>query len=242
MDITRKAFLSTLAAGSAAASVGNDPVKMSNRELIRHLDKYSSITPLEESTGQGAWLHQFTKYYDVGNGMMYDRIRFAPGETIKPFSLFSRRENYPTNYLESNCCCRDCGRGYRAAFMPPPTEFLAKQVLFCIHPEVHEDDLNLVKSALYWDLWIGDKQFARSTMLMSAVKSDASKIRDSNGQDLPLEVIGRMEYINSMGGVPINSEMTYQVAVGGDSMTLRADGKGLDLFCGIRGIHARGVC
>jgi hypothetical protein len=205
----------------------------------------------EKFTGTG---FPIPNLMDVGDGLLYDRIRIGPGRKIPhimnffctplgqicPYALQDGLQVLKT-YRHTNMMM--------AAQLPPPTEFLAQRILFAVHPSAHQADIDSITGASAWEFQLCNKTMARAPMLMNgpahAGLRDIVRHDGTAATPMPQGVMAAAHHSPIARGFFIPSLVYFAVRVETlDEVCLMSaadGGRGLDILIAFQGARAWGV-
>lgn len=245
----RRDFINILPVG--AAILGNAKPGIAEKDRFPSAALVSASMAPEEVSQQDWLQHQpqyledgFPRYkLDVVAGALYDTFTLKPGECsskisrgcCSPGGRYGFFENAGPisgkTYLHTNMV--------QSSKLPAPESFLIKQICFYVDPDTHPQDLRHIRAS-FWDLWVGQKQYARSPMVANGPV--ASNRDEALAQPPSPELLALGHYVGSLGGVMLENWSTFGLAWQHEPFTAHLDGIGVNLLCVLRGIHARGVC
>jgi hypothetical protein len=251
MDSSRRSFFKWLGVGVGAAPAVKAVTTMPDQPTINGqpfaggaLDSVKRASP--------AWPH----WYNVVDGLLYDRIRFAPGQRIPnivhyfqtPVGQICPYSNVLKTYRHTNM--------YQYGQLAAPREFFAQRVLFAVHPSLNETDFEVLSAASVWEFQLMNKIYARAPMLMHGpARAGLRDVVGFFGKDdkaskavepLADEVVNAAHHSPLTGGmlIPTLAYFDFLLYTEDDGVTLlpaKAGGKGLDLLIAFQGADARGV-
>lgn len=187
--------------------------------------------------------------WDVRDGMLYDRIRFEAGASLpSTFRFFCTPVGSPcpyTNVLKTFRHTNLFSHGY----LEPPRYFLARDLIFAVHPSAAEIDLDLFSAEAYWEFRLSQKVIAGGPMLLNGpARAGLRDIVTEEGRPkdpLPAAVEAAAYHQPVTGGTLIPGQCNFGVQISFPNwaaLTLpSAGGRGVDLLVGFRGLDARGV-
>ncbi len=246
--MNRRGFLGFLGLSGAAASVKQSVTLPDTPDAVEKFAAGALMQPAPVELRAGRQ-QSMGYWYDIQDGILYDRIRFAPGATlpaeIRYFLTPVGRDCPYTNVVKTHRHTNMYSHGSLEA----PREFLARRIIFAVHPSASTEDVSLISSEAYWEFMLLNKNMARGPMLLNGPAR--AGLRDIVGIDgkpkdpLPDEVLATSRDHATLGSTLIPTQAYFEFRVmTPDRVTLQAasaGGRGLDLLIGFVGLDARAV-
>src|SRR5258707_740098 len=164
--MNRRGFLGFLGLGTGAASVKQSVTLPSERDAVEKFAGGALMEPARPELRKGRQ-QLLGRWYDIQDGILYDRIRFAPGATLRA------ELQYFTTPLGGTCPYTYVTKTYRhtnmtqAAMLAAPREFLVRRIVFAVHPSASIADVSLISSGAYWEFQLMEKNMARGPMMLN---------------------------------------------------------------------------
>lgn len=242
MGMDRRSFMRAVSAGAVSAPTVKSVVSLPDR-----------AETLGKTPG---WTNQLaSNMMDVQDAVIYDRIRFRPGQRIPQcMRLFCVPVGQVCSYTAVVKTLRHTNM-YQCGQLEAPRELLVQRILFAVHPSAHQSDIDAVSSACTWAFWLMQKRMRQGPMLLngparaglrSLIASHGSRTELGKVAELSNEVLEAAHHSPLTTGVYIPSLCCFSFTI--ETQDSRVDllpasegGTGLDLLIGFQGADARGV-
>lgn len=254
MGIGRRGFLGFLGLAGVAAPTVKQTFTLPDTPVDMRYRSYRYRGPFDPPI---PGVPDHSNYYDVQDGVLYDRVRFEPGATL-PIAIeyFLNPVGSPCPYSGVRWKTYKHTNMHMHGQLPAPTEFLARSIMFAAHPSVAEADLQAISAEGEWEFRLMNKIMSRGPMLLNGParaslrdvvipQPDPYKHAKLN-PNIPAEVIDTARHNRIIGGTHILCQMTFGVSLRFSTQPVKLlpakdGGRGIDLLVGFEGLDARGV-